>query len=139
MIGTRLKLPAVNAAPIDWVRNLLSTVGLAPPTPPGWCARTCSTVSARRHAAVWSVQPELVANVVPVVSAAVSVGWLSWYAPLCTIARWNRPAEPGDWSWLWTLRPPADSPKIVTRVGSPPKKKMLRCTQRSASCWSMRP
>ena len=35
--------------------------------------------------------------------------------------------------------PPADSPKMVTFRGSPPKRAILRCTQRSAACWSIRP
>jgi hypothetical protein len=32
-----------------------------------------------------------------------------------------------------TLNPPADSPKIVTREGSPPKRAMLRCTHCNAA------
>ena len=36
---------------------------------------------------------------------------------LCLLVKWNA-----------TLDPPEDSPKIVTRVGSPPKAAMLRCT-----------
>ncbi len=38
-----------------------------------------------------------------------------------------------------TTAPPADSPKIVMRAGSPPNRAMLRCVQRSASAASARP
>ncbi len=37
------------------------------------------------------------------------------------MAFWNRPAASGETICEWVLSPPADSPKIVTLVGSPPK------------------
>jgi len=40
----------------------------------------------------------------------------------------KEPPASGEESWEWTLRPPADSPKIVTLSGSPPNARMLRCT-----------
>lgn len=40
---------------------------------------------------------------------------------------------------LETLMPPADSPKMVTRPGSPPKKLMFFCTQERAASWSLKP
>ena len=56
-----------------------------------------------------------------------------------TIARWNSPREPGDTRCASTDTPPADWPAIVTLRGSPPNCAMLRCTQRSAACWSISP
>src|SRR6185503_5925504 len=44
--------------------------------------------------------------------------------PLSRIARWNNPFANGDAISDPTLMPPADSPKIVTRDGSPPKRPM---------------
>ena len=41
--------------------------------------------------------------------------------PLCEIARWNSPSARFETSRLNTSVPPADSPKIVTFFGSPPK------------------
>src|SRR5215217_7935192 len=59
--------------------------------------------------------------------------------PLWIMARWNSPRDPGDTRWTHTDQPPADSPPTVTCVGSPPNRAMLRRTQRSAACWSIRP
>lgn len=41
--------------------------------------------------------------------------------PLSMMARWKSPCDMGDTTWEDTLVPPADSPKMVTRPGSPPK------------------
>ena len=54
-------------------------------------------------------------------------------APLCGIARWNSPRAAGRPSSVPTLMPPADSPKIVTLSGSPPKVAMLSRTHVSAA------
>ncbi len=59
--------------------------------------------------------------------------------PLCTMARRKRPLAAGVPSSVATLNPPADSPKIVTLPGSPPKTAMLSRTQRKAASWSCRP
>src|SRR5436309_3387352 len=48
------------------------------------------------------------------------------------MARWNRLRAPGEASWDSVDRPPADSPNRVMSPGSPPKPRMLRCTQRRA-------
>ncbi len=48
--------------------------------------------------------------------------------PLCEIAPWNSPAASGDAASIETEIPPADSPKIVTLFGSPPKAAILSCT-----------
>ena len=50
-------------------------------------------------------------------------------APLCAIARWKSPRAAGTVSRHPTLWPPADSPKIVTLAGSPPKAAMWSRTQ----------
>src|SRR5271167_3679307 len=47
------------------------------------------------------------------------------YDPLSAIAPWNRPFAVGDAIAAYTLWPPADSPKIVTRFGSPPNPAMF--------------
>jgi hypothetical protein len=52
---------------------------------------------------------------------------------------WKRPAAVGETAAAQTLAPPADWPKSVTFPGSPPKRAMLRFTQRSAACWSCNP
>ena len=59
--------------------------------------------------------------------------------PLCTIARRKSPLAPGVPSSEATLNAPADSPKIVTLAGSPPKAAMLSRTHISAACWSWMP
>jgi hypothetical protein len=38
-----------------------------------------------------------------------------------------------------TMTPPADPPKMVTQLGSPPKEAMFPCTQRRAAITSMKP
>ena len=43
------------------------------------------------------------------------------HAPLCEMARLNNPLPSGDPTIADTSMAPADSPSIVTRVGSPPK------------------
>ena len=89
--------------------------------------------------AVWSGHPTLAAKASPAASASASDSCVSANAPLCTIARWKSPREPGETRWASTDRPPADWPAIVTLCGSPPNCAMLRCTQRSAACWSIKP
>jgi hypothetical protein len=54
-------------------------------------------------------------------------------APLCRIARWNRPCAAGSVSKAPMLMAPADSPNTVTRCGSPPKAAILSWTQRKAA------
>jgi hypothetical protein len=49
------------------------------------------------------------------------------------------PFARGDESRCNTLAPPADSPKTVTRVGSPPNAVMFRRTHSSAVIWSASP
>ncbi len=59
--------------------------------------------------------------------------------PLCRIALWNSPREPGEVMCTSTDRPPEDWPAMVTLRRSPPNLSMFCCTQRSAACWSIRP
>lgn len=49
------------------------------------------------------------------------------------------PAASGDAFITQTETPPEDSPKTVTRAGSPPKARTCACTQRSAVSWSRTP
>ena len=64
---------------------------------------------------------------------------VAWAAPDWAMALWNRPLAVGVPSSVPTLMPPADSPKIVTLPGSPPKAAMLSRTHSSAATWSSRP
>ena len=59
--------------------------------------------------------------------------------PLSPIAFWKSPRARGVAIWTLTEYEPADSPKIVTFEGSPPKAAMFRWTHRSAAVWSMIP
>ena len=93
-------------------------------------------------AASGSSTPTDLAKATPIFSASGSFG----AAPICprpppdsTMARWNRPLASGVATRVWTENPPALSPKIVTRLGSPPKAAMFRCTHFSPSSWSMKP
>ena len=58
---------------------------------------------------------------------------LEKYAPLSPMARANRPSVNGDAINALTENDPADSPKIVTCAGSPPKAAMFSRTQRRAA------
>src|SRR5580693_9259953 len=93
----------------------------------------------RRQAAVWLAHPALVAKASPAVSALASDACVRLYDPLSTMARSKSPLACGDATCDSVDRPPADSPKMVTWFGLPPKPAMLRCTQRRAACWSSRP
>jgi len=74
----------VNADFTVWGSTKPSRLGTI--VPPGWAARIADTERLRKQAAVWLGQPALVANAVPAASAAASVGWVSEYAPLSTMA-----------------------------------------------------
>ena len=84
-----------------------------------------------------SGQPAAVAKSAPAVSALASV-WLV-QLPLWMTAASKSPRAGGDASSAHTAKPPADSPAMATRPGSPPKAAMLARVQRSAACWSSRP
>ena len=62
-----------------------------------------------------------------------------WAAPLCGMALWNSPRAAGRPRSVPTLMPPADSPKMVTLAGSPPKAEMLSRTHSRAATWSRMP
>ena len=55
------------------------------------------------------------------------------FAPLSPIARWNNPFASGLATSTFTLHDPADSPKMVTRFGSPPNTSIFFCTHSSAA------
>ena len=59
--------------------------------------------------------------------------------PLCMIAPRNGTGFGGVVTSLSTDDAPADSPKMVTFFGSPPKEAMLRWTQSNARRWSRKP
>ena len=60
-------------------------------------------------------------------------------APLSPIALWKSPRASGEAMSALTAKEPADSPKIVTFLGSPPKAAMLSRTHSSAATWSSMP
>ena len=60
-------------------------------------------------------------------------------APLWEIARRNSPFESGEPTRPAASAAPADSPKMVTFPGSPPKPAMFFCTQVSAASESSTP
>ncbi len=55
------------------------------------------------------------------------------------MARWNNPLPCGEPTMADTSIDPADSPSMVTRLGSPPKLAMFFCTQRSTLAISIIP
>ena len=62
------------------------------------------------------------------------------HPPLSAIALWKSPLATGEPLSMPTMAAPADSPKMVTLFGSPPKFAMLALTHRSvamesASAW----
>ena len=58
-------------------------------------------------------------------------------APLSELARRKRPLASGDPTNPAFIAAPAESPMMVTRLGSPPKAAMFFFTHRSASAISM--
>ena len=58
--------------------------------------------------------------------------------PLWQIAFWNKFSSPAA-IWRLQLQEPADSPKMVIFLGSPPKEEMLVFTHLIAFLWSRRP
>ena len=70
------------------------------------------------------------------VTSAARAGEKKVPGTLCAIARWNRPMADGMTRRDAIAPAPADSPKTVTRPGSPPKAAMFSWTQRSAATWS---
>jgi hypothetical protein len=95
--------------------------------------------SPRRQAAAVAAsgQPACAANASPADWA--SAGVREAQLPLSMIPPLNRPRASGDVISAQIGQPPADSPAIVTRPGSPPNAAMLRRTHRSAASWSSRP
>ncbi len=71
--------------------------------------------------------------------SAASSGEKNGPGTLCAMARRKSPAARGMASSAATDPPPADSPKTVTRSGSPPKARMLSRTHCSAATWSSSP
>ena len=138
MIGTRLNLPVAKAVPSDSGKTSLLMFGVYPAA--SSLARMVETgraAQARRGLAGAScVGGECLAGRFGARPRRLRGGCRSHSQ---TIAFSNNPLACGDATCDSVDRPPADSPKIVTLRGSPPKPAMLRFTQRSAACWSMRP
>jgi hypothetical protein len=89
-----------------------------------------------RNASIEFVPNAAWANFTPAASASVRDfgGMVALKkAPLSPMARWKRPCARGDAISALTENEPADSPKIVTLSGSPPKVAMLFLTHSSAA------
>ena len=91
------------------------------------CASRICSIGAFAIASLVGSTPNRFASS-PVISLALSRVTAWWPAPLCMIAPRKRPFAFGLLSRHATLMPPADSPPIVTRDGSPPKPAMLSRT-----------
>src|SRR3984957_3262518 len=85
------------------------------------------------------VHPMAVAYRSPCASAAVRVRPGVRHGPLSTMAFAKSPLLLGASVCRQTLLPPADSPKSVTLVLSPPKFAMFVWTHFRAACWSSKP
>ena len=105
----------------------------------GTARMTFSASSPRRQLRTRSAlsQPALVTIVLPSPSRCGFA--VAMQAPLSIAARLNNPAARGEATSMQVSTAPADSPKSMTRAGSPPKAAMLRCTHFSAAIWSMSP
>jgi hypothetical protein len=88
-------------------------------------ARSISSADFALRAANESA-PSDVATLAPAFSMSANFAMGAKFAPLSPMARWNSPLVSGDATRRFTLHDPADSPKIVTRFGSPPNCAMFR-------------
>ena len=93
------------------------------------CASSNRSTGTRASASRVAGTPSISASRAPI-RAASAAGMTWWAAPLCRTARRNRPSARGMDSRSPMDIAPADSPKTVTRPGSPPKAAMLSRTQR---------
>src|SRR5262245_56819361 len=84
-----------------------------------------SADAVRRQVGTSAPHPSRIAKSPPTRSDSASDAYGVSQRPLSVMARWNRPALAGDTRCAHTLTPPADSPKIVTFAGSPPKLAMF--------------
>ena len=93
----------------------------------------------RRQAAAVAatVQPACAAKASP--ADCASAAGREAQLPLSMMAALNSPRAGGELISAHIDQPPADSPAMVTRPGSPPNAPMLRCTHRSAASWSSSP
>ena len=104
-------------------------------------ARCAAMMRSHRTAAIaaWvGATPSFSAKRSPI-RRAVSSGTTRSAAPLCRIARRNRPSARGAASSIPMLMAPADSPQRVTLSGSPPKAAMFSRTHSIAAIWSSSP
>mmetsp|Transcript_11203 Transcript_11203/g.35582 ORF Transcript_11203/g.35582 Transcript_11203/m.35582 type:complete len:202 (+) Transcript_11203:639-1244(+) len=102
---------------------------------------TSSTGSSRRHAMTSGAPVQPASSTKDAMSGPSSdaSGASSPAGVDSTIAAEKRPCEASDDRCTVVDMAPADSPKSVTRSGSPPKARALACTQRRASRWSPMP
>src|SRR6266481_2693903 len=133
MIGTWLNWPEIRAVAGCWGMMSPSTLGKKAASEARLTALVmlvCSvrievTDRLRRQATVAvlveSLQPSAATIAAPCCSAPLRVGSGEAHGPLSVMACRNSPVALGEKILEQTLMPPADSPKIVTLLGSPPK------------------
>src|SRR5215831_12149059 len=99
-------------------------------------SRSFSAGIARRAAR--ELAPTLAANLTPLCSPSDSgtADSVLMMDPLSPITPAIRPLDSGEAIWALNDVDPADSPAMVTRLGSPPNAAMFCCTQRRAAFWS---
>ncbi len=131
--------PAVKAWSTGSGTTLPSIMGLAPPELIVAEPSTVLAGTARKAAGSSEVTPQPLAAAAPAASAVLKSAKSLRPAPDSTIALWNRPRALGDSIRKFTAMPPADSPKMVTLPGSPPKPAMLAFTHFRAAIMSMTP
>ena len=124
-----------------------STIGHAKPRWPRAAARILSAGILRKSAI--ESAPAARASASPPRSASASgrmfspgdpaVRWWPKEPPLSEIAPWNKPFASGEAQSMLIAMPPADSPKIVTLLGLPPKAAMFFWIHCKAAIMSSRP
>ena len=142
IVGTAPR-PARTPSTGAWVNTEPSTTGMNSSSTRETDASALPCALSRTSTGTASSSSSVCAPVSAITVRAISVAFsrLCTNEPLpdCTIAWWNSPCAAGRPSSVATLMPPADSPKIVTRSGSPPNAAMLSRTHSSASTWSRIP
>ena len=156
MTGTRVHAPArMSPRGVSTPSALRSSAGLARASDganlaPFAAARSAASGAARRQLKSSTAQPRAAAASALAFATTAGAAKSSsgrapgaiqpWWPPgLSSAAAEKRPAARGSTSRCATDAPPADTPKTMTRAGSPPKAAQLSRTHASARSWSPRP
>src|SRR5262245_47601067 len=101
--------------------------------PDGGEMRNASGGFERRHAGTSAAPSHPTVSAMAVPCSQRDAFDATMHPPLSMSASENSPFASGELTKRHVLRPPADSPKSMTRLGSPPKPAMLPCTHASAA------